>query len=417
MRASTTVLCCLGSSAVAFAAGWFARPGAPGTEAPRRESVPTTPVEVETDAEPELTGRPTPSPAPLAPRPGVERRPATLEDWQRRVREATDVRAVRLVGGRLARLESTAGRDMALALLPTIDDPARRRTLLGAFRHHPHMPTLFDAGTRDPDVEVQRTAMAGLSRLLGWDVASDLPRYRRWRETHANATLDELIAEVVTTWVGELRRMSTKDLVQEEVRRRYFLKDLAREGPAAANAARAAGLLALLADWRADERLPEDLRAAGYAWLAYVGLSPEELRAITEPALADPGGTSAVLFEAACLLVGEARQEWAAPLLMRAYETTPRRADWWGISSALADMKAVQSVPTMIGVIVADGSYDSVYGVAVFGLGRMLGVDYAEAHDAAWWIEWWAQNRGRLPVSVRDLPIPQLRLSARSTDE
>src|SRR5262245_36936623 len=147
MRASTTALCCLGASAVAFAAGWYARPGAPGTEVPPlHASVPA--AERDADPEPELVGRP--SPAPLTTEPGSGRRTATLEDWQRRVREAADVRAVRLVGGRLARLEAAAGRDMALALLPTIDDPARRRTLLGAFRHHAHMPTLFDAGTRDP---------------------------------------------------------------------------------------------------------------------------------------------------------------------------------------------------------------------------------------------------------------------------
>jgi hypothetical protein len=415
MHAPKVAALCAVCTAAAFAAGWTLRPvkthrdGSASTAAD--EAAAPLPVLAPSPSRPgrEEAAEPAARAAPV-------RRTLTREEWLRRIAEAPNLGSVRAVGTRLSRLEPEAGRAMALTLLAEVPDPARRRTLLSSLRHHPEMPAIFDAATRDPDVEVQRTAMAGLSRLLGWDVASDLPRYRAWREAHPSASLEDVIREAVTQWVGELRGLSGRALVEEEVRRRSYLKDLAREGPAAAEAARAAGLLDVLARWRTDERLPDDVRAAGFAWLAPLSPSPAEVRAVALPYLVEPGGTTGLLFEAACLLVGETRQDWAVEPLLRAYETTPRRADWWGISAALADLKAVEAIPTMIGMIVADGTYDSVYGIGSFGLGRMVGVTYENDHGGAWWTAWWARNGDRFPEHVRRLGVPTLRPAALATD-
>ena len=38
-------------------------------------------------------------------------------------------------------------------------------------------------------------------------------------------------------------------------------------------------------------------------------------------------------------------------------------------------------IPTMIAVIIADDTYDSIYGVGYFGLRKFTGVEYDESHD------------------------------------
>jgi hypothetical protein len=43
----------------------------------------------------------------------------------------------------------------------------------------------------------------------------------------------------------------------------------------------------------------------------------------------------------------------------------------------------------MIAVIDADNTYDTVYGVGYFGLGRLIGVEYDKSHNGAWWRRWW----------------------------
>jgi hypothetical protein len=121
------------------------------------------------------------------------------------------------------------------------------------------------------------------------------------------------------------------------------------------------------------------------------------------------------MFEGACLLVGQAKQRWAVPSLIRAYQSTPRGRDWWSISAALAELEAIEAVPTMLAVIAADRGHDSTYGVAVFGLGRLLGVQYEERHDADWWLAWWRANASRLPGL--DARLPNVRLSADSDSD
>jgi HEAT repeats/Tetratricopeptide repeat len=78
----------------------------------------------------------------------------------------------------------------------------------------------------------------------------------------------------------------------------------------------------------------------------------------------------------------------------------------WREVNALADLKDPRAIPTMIGVIDADNTYNTVYGVGYFGLRRLTGVQYDENHDGPWWHRWWEENKSQYPEDVRGLEIP-----------
>jgi serine/threonine protein kinase len=69
---------------------------------------------------------------------------------------------------------------------------------------------------------------------------------------------------------------------------------------------------------------------------------------------------------------------------------------------ALYDDK--EAIPLLIGIIEADNSYDTVYGVGYFGLGSLikpLKVRYSPFHDGAWWRRWWERNKSNFSESVQ----------------
>ncbi len=78
------------------------------------------------------------------------------------------------------------------------------------------------------------------------------------------------------------------------------------------------------------------------------------------------------------------------------------------IGRELAEDKDPIAIPTLIAVIDADNSYDTIYGVGYFALGELTGVKYDESHDGKWWREWWEKNKARYPEEVRKLEIPKL---------
>ena len=98
--------------------------------------------------------------------------------------------------------------------------------------------------------------------------------------------------------------------------------------------------------------------------------------------------------------------------LRKQFESVPvRMQNLSAIAQELAETGDPCVIPTLIGVIDADNSYDTVYGVGYFGLGfdelgKVTGVRYSSYHDGAWWRRWWAKNRSRFSQEVQDIPIP-----------
>jgi predicted esterase len=78
------------------------------------------------------------------------------------------------------------------------------------------------------------------------------------------------------------------------------------------------------------------------------------------------------------------------------------------IAQELVRINDPRAIPVLIGVIDADNSYATVYGLGYFGLGRMTKVSYSPYHDGAWWRRWWEANKEKYPEAARNTPIPEL---------
>lgn len=75
---------------------------------------------------------------------------------------------------------------------------------------------------------------------------------------------------------------------------------------------------------------------------------------------------------------------------------------------AIADLENPAAIPLMIGIIDADNSYDTNYGVGYFGLYPLTKVNHSSFHDGTWWKRWWKENKKNYPKEVQDIPIPEL---------
>jgi hypothetical protein len=59
----------------------------------------------------------------------------------------------------------------------------------------------------------------------------------------------------------------------------------------------------------------------------------------------------------------------------------------------------------MIEILAHDRSGRLGYDVGYFGLAKLTGVRWQESYGAAWWLDWWEKNKGRMPPEVRDVAI------------
>jgi len=79
-----------------------------------------------------------------------------------------------------------------------------------------------------------------------------------------------------------------------------------------------------------------------------------------------------------------------------------------GIAGEIAKHNDPRSIPILIGVIAADNTYDTIYGIGYFGLNRLTGVQYSSAHNGKWWINWWQENKSQFPAQAQKMEIPDL---------
>jgi predicted esterase len=146
--------------------------------------------------------------------------------------------------------------------------------------------------------------------------------------------------------------------------------------------------------------------------LTQLQVGEEDVRRIAVPLLAK--NVPSDVRTAAVGAIGRKEFPWAVDLLIDALKMTAGesgrtvRPDLWGIAGTLAGLDDPKAIPVMIAVIDDDNTYNTVYGVGYFGLGRLTGVKYDDAHDGAWWRKWWENNREKYPAPVRDMAIPEL---------
>lgn len=85
------------------------------------------------------------------------------------------------------------------------------------------------------------------------------------------------------------------------------------------------------------------------------------------------------------------------------------RSKLWDIAGRIGNHGDPLAIPLLISLIEADNTYDTVYGIGYFGLGKLTGVPYDEKHDGTWWRRWWDEHRTEYPEDVRQMGVPDSR--------
>ena len=280
---------------------------------------------------------------------------------------------------------------------------------------------VLNLGMRDPSPDVQKWAISYLTGIAFQDFGQDFPAYKAWYAANRGKPL----ANVISNSVAQMVDKATKASSEESQSWGALLSGpdfgiTFSNVPQARQAAVEAGLPKLLEKWIIDGVRPQatksEIKLAEQALgtLAYLKLDQEETRRIIAPLLSDKVPTQ--VRSAAIQALQGKESRWAMDALLEVLKSCvsePRNGRQavnliWPIATALASMDDPKVIPTMIAVIDADNTYDTVYGVGYFGLGRLTGVQYDQTHDGKWWRQWWEKNKERYPDDVQRMEIPHL---------
>lgn len=278
---------------------------------------------------------------------------------------------------------------------------------------HPHALKALDLAARDTELSVQGRAFSYLRSIVFMDFTEDYGAYLAWSDANRDRPQAEVLEESGRAFVGRLATLPDDEVAGVLDRQRRGDWDFAEgAGVDLRRTIREAGGEDLMGRWL--QTGDEELAREALGWARQLQPGEDWMRSNVLPILegeAVPG----VLSRAAGVF--ERRDcAWAVEPLTELMLTRAGRrvGDGYdegaqGIAEALGDIGDPRAIPAMIAMIEADGTYDTVYGVGYFGLGRLTGVPYDESHDGAWWRAWWEKNQGRLPESVQGTAIPVLK--------
>jgi hypothetical protein len=286
---------------------------------------------------------------------------------------------------------------------------------------HPRLLAVLDLGMRDADPEVRSYAANYLREYAREDLSADADRYAEWYDTYGGMTPDDVLRATVETVPVALEEQlgDVEQLLRDGELRELW--DVARE---LGDAGHPYAIPTLIGIIDADNSY-DTVYGVGYFGLGKItsvkyspfhdgawwrrwwernkGNYPSMLQrqSIPEFPKTAHGRMYAPYPEYLDALDG----------LLRYFERGVQEerfnyADW---AQAVAEFEDPAAIPFLIGVIDADNTYDTVYGVGYFGLGPLTGVTYSESHDGAWWREWWEKNKSRYPASAQATPIPDLK--------
>jgi RNA polymerase sigma factor (sigma-70 family) len=352
--------------------------------------------------------------------PAAPARPVDRDAWARKLAALNEAtwRTAFAVGQELAALPADEGLAILRANWQKVGKVEARQQLLKAwaFARHPRLVDGMDLGMRDRSPDVQRWATFYLNDVAFQDFAEDFPAYKDWYQANRDRPLPEVAARSARRFAAESARSARADA---EKRARWFVRHMyvLRDVPAARRALLDAGFLRTLERWASGatrQSQPEDIERVTNAVRAFGQLQPPaaELKRVVVPLLASE--RPAEVRAAAISALGGRPNAWATDLLLGVLQGSlgedreSRQTITWAAAGALASHDDPRVIPTMIAVIGADNTYDTVYGVGHFGLGPLTGVEYDKAHDGAWWRRWWEKNKERYPEAVRALEGPKV---------
>lgn len=364
----------------------------------------------------------------------------SAEDWLRRLLAASGPREARGIFRELAALDPAAGLEIMNAIYARIPDPEYREAALDAFAEsgHEHAIEVLHLGATDTAMSVQGHALGILSIVAFQDFEASFDAYSLWRARFSGQSFAQVLTASAREYARRVASLSDDDLLVQL--RRFEDLDLhygIAAGVDLASVLIDAGILESLARWMELEdrdahqaalrwagelnslRVLQDIldgwlsaadperRAASLRYLARVDSDEPYLRERVFPILQDRANHTPEEVEGAIQLLGRPGFSWAVDALLRVLlDPNEGVGRFFGVSSALAKIGDPRVIPTMIAVIIADDTYDSIYGVGYFGLRKLTGVEYDETHDGDFWRNWWASNQSRLPEEVRGMSLP-----------
>lgn len=361
----------------------------------------------------------------LAPRPGgdpgatiaaesAERNPVT-EEWRDRIvaMNGMDWRQALATANAVAALPAEDGLAVVRQHWNAITNAESRRQFLKAFSfaaHERQLPVL-ELGVLDPVPEVQNWGLTYLKEVALRDFSTDHGGAREWLAAHRDWALADVINDSARGAAIELSGLGGQQLLDR-------LKLLERNASLLrrySNAAPAAGLDAIIVTHCASK--DESLAAQALQTAGQLDFNDEQAQAIFLPRIS--ADSAPAIRGAAMRALARTARPWALdPVLTNLTDVVLRGPGdamlIWGAGQCLATIGSPRVIPTLIGLIEADNSYNTIYGIGYFGLNKLTGVAYDEKHDGAWWQDWWSKNRQRFPPEVAALGIPRFEALAKT---
>lgn len=321
------------------------------------------------------------------------------------------------VGDALTALPPDEGYAMLEAAWPSLPVEARQQMLKAwqfatpyplHARLHPRLLDVMNLGMTDASPNVQSWATGFLRGVAFFDFAEDFPAYETWYAANRKRPLLQVMRDECSAYVQALSQAAGP---QRQALARVEIGHVFRDVLELREIAVSGGVLDAFARWMEDPTLERDAERRMGAILPHLDPPRDYLESVVLPA-ARSGPTDGIR-SMALRTLGKPQNKWAVkPLTEIMVELAvgaeeARRPLLWDAARALAELDDPQPISTMIELIAADNSYDTVYGIGYFGLGKLTGVQYDESHDGAWWAQWWEKNKGRY-VEQAAIPPPQL---------
>ncbi len=332
----------------------------------------------------------------------------TNAEWLARLTEAKSWREALAIGYQIAALDPDEGLAVMQAIYADIPAFEYRQQILKPFVFHGghvHALEILHLAATDEHTAVQGWAWGYLENYAFQSFAEDHAAYAAWRARFAGLPLGAVLEQNARELVGRVAGMSDDELLRMfEVSDRLDLRAGDVGGVDLSAVLGEAGLLSIVERWLVSSE--DEVREGALTWIGSVSVDEAFLRRSIFPLTG--GGVEPGVRSRALRLLGDPANGWAFEHLLDELVRSGTRADGrpTDAAQALAELGDPRSIPAMIGLIAADDTYRTRYGIGYFGLGKLTGVDYHEDHGGAFWLDWWERNRGSLPPEVRAMELP-----------
>lgn len=363
---------------------------------------------------------------------------ASLQDWVNRLKGLKGHKAAAFqVGPELVKLDPDFGLRVVETVWPELTDYKVKTGLLKAFhfsknlhpKKHPYVLKILHLGMSDEDKRVREYAAVYVTEYALEDFDGNWQAYFQWYKEYGDLAIEQVIR------LNQLRQPHTLKEKLQQIIEEFEKGDMTRVKELGMEIGRfqhpyaiptLIGIIA--ADNSYDTIYGIGYFALGFSatlgsitqveyspyhdgawwrrwWEKNKSRFPEEVQKIPIPDLpkTEHGKNHTPFPENMDTLEGQ------LPWLRKAFEDGKAPGDIWTIAREISKLADPHAITTLIALVEADNTYDTIYGIGYFGLGKLTGVGYREEHDGTWWRNWWQNNKSRYPEDVQKMEIPDYR--------